>query len=213
MRAAKENDATTAEQHSRESVRIARTTRELLKKFAGAYHQQLGERNGCCSFFPYADTRLITCQSIMIDLDLRIKLRSTFFNTDVMEISWDSKKYGDIENNYGDAIGDTKSMANIKVMDVNGKRPGPYVLSHVGLNMGETNGCGIEHEPVACSRSMQMGMGQRRLQHTLVVGRMWCLGLMECLATSGGWCHVGPHGTLDVRMAQIKKNTLEFGID
>jgi len=39
MRAAKENDATTAEQYSRESVRIARTTRELLKKFAGAYHQ------------------------------------------------------------------------------------------------------------------------------------------------------------------------------
>ena len=42
MRAAKENDATTAEQYSRESVRIARTTRELLKKFAGAYHQRLG---------------------------------------------------------------------------------------------------------------------------------------------------------------------------
>ncbi len=41
MRAAKENDATTAEQYSRESVRIARTTRELLKKFAGAYHQRL----------------------------------------------------------------------------------------------------------------------------------------------------------------------------
>jgi len=39
MRAAKENDATTAEQHSRESVRIARTTRELLKKFASAHHQ------------------------------------------------------------------------------------------------------------------------------------------------------------------------------
>lgn len=45
MRAAKENDATTAEQYSRESVRIARTTRELLKKFAGAYHQSLGPIN------------------------------------------------------------------------------------------------------------------------------------------------------------------------
>ena len=41
MRAAKENEATTAEQYSRESVRIARTTRELLKQFAGAYHQFL----------------------------------------------------------------------------------------------------------------------------------------------------------------------------
>ncbi|CAK9022526.1 L type [Durusdinium trenchii] len=38
MKAAKENDAQTAEQHSRESVRVARCTRELLKKFAGAYH-------------------------------------------------------------------------------------------------------------------------------------------------------------------------------
>ncbi|CAJ1335271.1 unnamed protein product [Effrenium voratum] len=37
MKAAKENDAMTAEQHSRESIRIARTTRELLKKFAAAY--------------------------------------------------------------------------------------------------------------------------------------------------------------------------------
>ena len=32
--AAKETEAVTAEQHARESIRIARTTRELLKKFA-----------------------------------------------------------------------------------------------------------------------------------------------------------------------------------
>ncbi|CAE7661770.1 Cacna1c [Symbiodinium microadriaticum] len=38
MKAAKENDAVTAEQYSRESIRIARTTRELLKKFSSAYH-------------------------------------------------------------------------------------------------------------------------------------------------------------------------------
>lgn len=38
MKAAKENEAQTAEQHARESIRIARTTRELLKKFAAAYH-------------------------------------------------------------------------------------------------------------------------------------------------------------------------------
>ena len=38
MKAAKENDAVTAEQHARESIRVAKTTRELLKKFAGAYH-------------------------------------------------------------------------------------------------------------------------------------------------------------------------------
>eukprot|EP00435_Cladocopium_sp_Y103_P063659 s40_g25.t1 len=47
MKAAKENEAQTAEQHARESIRIARTTRELLKKFAAAYHlyQDL-EENG-----------------------------------------------------------------------------------------------------------------------------------------------------------------------
>lgn len=38
MRAAKENDAVTAKQYNRESIRIARATRELLKKFAAAYH-------------------------------------------------------------------------------------------------------------------------------------------------------------------------------
>ena len=37
MKAAKENDAFTAEQYSRESIRVARTTRELLKKFSSAY--------------------------------------------------------------------------------------------------------------------------------------------------------------------------------
>ncbi|CAE7546767.1 Catsper1 [Symbiodinium natans] len=37
MKAAKENDAVTIEQHSKESIRIARITRELLKKFAGAF--------------------------------------------------------------------------------------------------------------------------------------------------------------------------------
>ncbi|CAE7206768.1 unnamed protein product [Symbiodinium necroappetens] len=39
MKAAKENDAVTAEQYSRESVRVARATRELLKKFQAAYHK------------------------------------------------------------------------------------------------------------------------------------------------------------------------------
>ncbi|CAK9100045.1 unnamed protein product [Durusdinium trenchii] len=38
MKAAKENDAVTAEQYARESIRIARTTRELLKKFSLAHH-------------------------------------------------------------------------------------------------------------------------------------------------------------------------------
>ncbi|CAE7558887.1 Cacna1s [Symbiodinium natans] len=37
MKAAKESDAHTAEQYSRESIRIARITRELLKKFETAY--------------------------------------------------------------------------------------------------------------------------------------------------------------------------------
>ncbi|CAE7327233.1 Cacna1c [Symbiodinium natans] len=38
MKAAKENDAVSAEQHARESIRVARTTRELLKIFSAAYH-------------------------------------------------------------------------------------------------------------------------------------------------------------------------------
>ncbi|CAE7393669.1 rlmN, partial [Symbiodinium sp. CCMP2456] len=37
MKAAKESEAVTAEQHFHESIRVARTTRELLKKFAAAY--------------------------------------------------------------------------------------------------------------------------------------------------------------------------------
>jgi len=37
MRAAKETEISTAEQYSRESIRIARTTRDLLKKFSEAY--------------------------------------------------------------------------------------------------------------------------------------------------------------------------------
>eukprot|EP00435_Cladocopium_sp_Y103_P071037 s12_g36.t1 len=37
MRAAKETEISTAEQYARESIRIARTTRELLKKFAEAH--------------------------------------------------------------------------------------------------------------------------------------------------------------------------------
>eukprot|EP00913_Durusdinium_trenchii_P003800 g3519.t1 len=47
MKAAKETDATTAEQYARESIRVARTTRELLKKFAAAYRifQELEEQD------------------------------------------------------------------------------------------------------------------------------------------------------------------------
>jgi len=47
MKAAKETEAVTAEQHARESIRIARTTRELLKKFAAAYrlYQDAEESN------------------------------------------------------------------------------------------------------------------------------------------------------------------------
>ena len=42
--AAKETEAHTSEQHARESIRIARVTRELLKKFAAAYRAfQAGE--------------------------------------------------------------------------------------------------------------------------------------------------------------------------
>eukprot|EP00435_Cladocopium_sp_Y103_P070520 s12_g35.t1 len=48
MKAAKETEATTAEQHARESIRVARTTRELLKKFAAAYRifQDLEDSEG-----------------------------------------------------------------------------------------------------------------------------------------------------------------------
>jgi len=39
MRAAKENDVYNAEQHARESIRVARCARELLKRFATAYRE------------------------------------------------------------------------------------------------------------------------------------------------------------------------------
>ena len=39
MRAAKENDVNSAEQYARESIRVARCTRELLKRFATAYRE------------------------------------------------------------------------------------------------------------------------------------------------------------------------------
>ena len=39
MKAAKENDASNAEQYARESIRVARFARELLKKFATAYRE------------------------------------------------------------------------------------------------------------------------------------------------------------------------------
>ena len=38
VRAAKENDVQAGEAYARESIRIARTTRELLKRFVAAYH-------------------------------------------------------------------------------------------------------------------------------------------------------------------------------
>ena len=39
MKAAKENDAVNMEQHARESIRVARCARELVKKFAVAYRE------------------------------------------------------------------------------------------------------------------------------------------------------------------------------
>ena len=53
MKAAKENDAVTAEQYSRESIRVARTTRELLKKFAAAYHSFHGDHHRRRHGFPH----------------------------------------------------------------------------------------------------------------------------------------------------------------
>ncbi|CAJ1353834.1 unnamed protein product [Effrenium voratum] len=46
MKAAKENDSLNAEQYSRESIRIARITRELVKKFSMAYHMFHEEAEG-----------------------------------------------------------------------------------------------------------------------------------------------------------------------
>ena len=46
MKAAKESDAMNAEQHARESIRVARTTRELLKIFSAAYHSFREHQSG-----------------------------------------------------------------------------------------------------------------------------------------------------------------------
>ena len=51
MKAAKENEAVTAEQHARESIRIARTTRELLKKFAAAHPGLSGKYFACIAVY------------------------------------------------------------------------------------------------------------------------------------------------------------------
>ena len=61
MKAAKENEAVTAEQHARESIRIARTTRELLKKFAAAYLGSAFEDQGKFSNLLTADQLVRHC--------------------------------------------------------------------------------------------------------------------------------------------------------
>eukprot|EP00435_Cladocopium_sp_Y103_P051375 s638_g15.t3 len=64
MKAAKENEALTAEQHSRESIRIARVTRELLKKFAAAFRmfQDFDDSTHPC--FQRLDTSMFTDDQI-----------------------------------------------------------------------------------------------------------------------------------------------------
>ena len=73
MRAAKENDAVTAEQYSRESIRVARTTRELLKKFAAAYHQSHDVDNMTSSTFLDALSKRRTDKSTMLFTDDEIQ--------------------------------------------------------------------------------------------------------------------------------------------
>lgn len=78
MKAAKENEAQTAEQHARESIRIARTTRELLKKFAAAYHlyQDLEENssNNMEAFEIRASAALFTDDELQENIEITKEL-------------------------------------------------------------------------------------------------------------------------------------------
>lgn len=74
MKAAKENEALTAEQHSRESIRIARVTRELLKKFAAAYRmfQDFDDPTHPC--FQRLDTSMFTDDQIQENIAITKEL-------------------------------------------------------------------------------------------------------------------------------------------
>lgn len=75
MKAAKENEALTAEQHSRESIRIARVTRELLKKFAAAFRmfQDFDDSTHPC-FFQRLDTSMFTDDQIQENIAITKEL-------------------------------------------------------------------------------------------------------------------------------------------
>lgn len=74
MKAAKENEALTAEQHSRESIRIARVTRELLKKFAAAFRmfQDFDDSTHPC--FQRLDTSMFTDDQIQENIAITKEL-------------------------------------------------------------------------------------------------------------------------------------------
>ncbi|CAL1133738.1 unnamed protein product [Cladocopium goreaui] len=75
MKAAKENEALTAEQHSRESIRIARVTRELLKKFAAAFRmfQDFDDSTHPC-LFQRLDTSMFTDDQIQENIAITKEL-------------------------------------------------------------------------------------------------------------------------------------------
>jgi len=76
MKAAKENEAQTAEQHARESIRIARTTRELLKKFAAAYHlyQEMEDASNGETFEIRASAALFTDEELSENIEITKEL-------------------------------------------------------------------------------------------------------------------------------------------
>lgn len=76
MKAAKENEAQTAEQHARESIRIARTTRELLKKFAAAYHlyQEMEENSTTDRLEIRASAALFTDDELQENIEITKEL-------------------------------------------------------------------------------------------------------------------------------------------
>lgn len=90
-----ENEAQTAEQHARESIRIARTTRELLKKFAAAYHLMLGSTdvwgrredliwfNIFLWFFVYIDNKYIYSYVYASYIELHI-----YYTVHLMRNNW-----------------------------------------------------------------------------------------------------------------------------
>ena len=100
MKAAKENEAITAEQHSRESVRIAQTVRELLKKFRAAYrkfHEKPVDDGVAQKNFDAVNLSTVYADDEVANEISVSKAQSTNFGTNKKRVSFMSWVWFDLE--------------------------------------------------------------------------------------------------------------------